>query len=58
MVLSPARCVLIVDDDPEERQSLSAKVLALGYAVETAADGAEALDKLGSSVVESSLPTW
>jgi len=52
MVLSPARCVLIVDDDPEERQSLSAKVLALGYAVETAADGAEALDKLGSSVVD------
>ncbi len=53
MVHPPAAArVLIVDDDPQERQNLSTKVAALGYAVETAQDGEEALDKLSSSVVD------
>ena len=44
--------ILVVDDDPQERNSVSTKVSALGYAVETAADGEEALEKLSSSVVD------
>ncbi len=53
MVQTPAAArVLIVDDDPLERQSLSAKVSSLGYAIETAGDGEEALDKLSSSVID------
>ena len=53
MVQTPAAArVLIVDDDPLERQSLSAKVSSLGYAIETAEDGEEALDKLSSSVID------
>ncbi|HEY4089485.1 MAG TPA: sigma-54 dependent transcriptional regulator [Bryobacteraceae bacterium] len=53
MVQTPAAVrVLIVDDDPLERQSLSAKVSSLGYAIETAGDGEEALDKLSSSVID------
>ncbi len=53
MITTPAVSrVLIVDDDPEERQSLSSKVSALGYAVEMASDGEEALEKLGSIVVD------
>src|SRR5580658_6028837 len=47
----PAR-VLIVEDDSQERQSLSTKVSALGYTVETAADGVDALEKLASTVVD------
>jgi DNA-binding NtrC family response regulator len=53
MITTPAVSrVLIVDDDPEERQGLSSKVSALGYAVEMASDGEEALDKLRSIVVD------
>ncbi len=48
---APAR-ILIVDDDPQERSGLSAKVTALGYVVEQAADGEEALQKLSSCVVD------
>jgi DNA-binding NtrC family response regulator len=48
---APAR-VLIVDDDPQERNSLSTKVSALGYAVDTAAHGEEALEKLSVSVID------
>jgi len=44
--------VLIVDDDPQERNSLSTKVSALGYAVETAEHGEEALEKIGASVID------
>jgi DNA-binding NtrC family response regulator len=44
--------VLVVDDDPEERQSLTTKVNALGYIVETAENGEEALDKLSGFVVD------
>ena len=48
----PVTRVLIVDDDPQERNSLSTKVSALGYAVETAEHGEEALEKLGSSIID------
>src|SRR5215472_14652272 len=41
--------VLVVDDDPQEQLALSAMISALGYAVETAGDGEEALEKLGSA---------
>jgi DNA-binding NtrC family response regulator len=41
--------VLVVDDDPQEQVALSAMISALGYAVETAGDGEEALEKLGSA---------
>lgn len=53
MVQPPSAArILIVDDDPLERDSLSAKVSSLGYSVETAGDGEEALDKLSSSVID------
>ncbi|WP_242340453.1 MULTISPECIES: response regulator [Anaeromyxobacter] len=39
------RLVLVVDDEPEIRQLVERTLTAKGYAVETAADGAEALDK-------------
>jgi DNA-binding NtrC family response regulator len=48
----PAARILIVDDDPLERQSLSTKVSGLGYALETAGDGEEALEKLDSTVID------
>jgi DNA-binding NtrC family response regulator len=38
--------VLIVDDDPAERAALGQTLLSLGYTVENAADGEEALAKL------------
>ena len=44
--------VLIVDDEPQERNSLSTKVAALGYAVETAEHGEEALEKLSSCMID------
>ena len=48
MLSKPASIrILIVDDDPRERQSLSATVSALGYTAETAEDGEQALEKLG-----------
>ena len=53
MVQTPASArVLIVDDDPLERQSLSTRVASLGYAIETAGDGEEALEKLSASVID------
>jgi DNA-binding NtrC family response regulator len=48
---SPA-VVLVVDDDEQERASLSAMISALGYTAETARDGEQALEKLGSSSVD------
>ena len=39
-------CVLIVDDDPEIREVMAAVIASEGYAVETAANGAEALEML------------
>jgi DNA-binding NtrC family response regulator len=53
MVSPPAAArILIVDDDPQERQGLSSKVSALGYLVETAGDGEEALEKIDSSIID------
>ena len=40
--------VLVVDDNAQERQSLSEMICGLGYAVETAGDGEDALEQLGS----------
>ena len=40
--------VLIVDDEDDQRRGLSSLVSSWGYAVETAADGQEALEKLTS----------
>ena len=44
--------VLVVDDDREERNNLAAVVSAMGYEADTAADGEEALEKLGTSYVD------
>jgi DNA-binding NtrC family response regulator len=41
--------VLIVDDDEKARARLSEMVSAMGHAVETARDGEEALEKMGST---------
>ncbi len=40
--------VLIVDDEESQRTPLAAMISAWGFNVETAADGQEALDKLGT----------
>ena len=48
---APAR-VLIVDDDERERLELTDVVSSLGYVVESAEDGEQALEKLGSSEVD------
>jgi DNA-binding NtrC family response regulator len=49
MTSTPASArVLVVDDDQEERLALSHMVSAMGYVAEMAADGEEALEKLGS----------
>ncbi len=40
--------VLVVEDDASERQGLAEVLNTWGYAVETAPDGAEALDKISS----------
>src|SRR4051812_1041876 len=43
--------VLIVDDDQNERTALSQTVASLGYIVETAGDGEEALAKIDATPV-------
>ena len=48
---APAR-ILVVDDDARERLTLSTLISGFGYAVETAEDGDEALQKLGSISVD------
>jgi DNA-binding NtrC family response regulator len=46
---NPARGrVLVVDDNAQERQSLSEMIAGLGYQVETAEDGEGALEKMGN----------
>src|ERR1700693_42362 len=45
--VSPSR-VLVVDDEEQQRSALASIILARGFAVETAADGEEALKKLAS----------
>jgi DNA-binding NtrC family response regulator len=48
---APASIVLVVDDDPQERSDLSEIVASLGYAVETAVDGEDALARLDAKPV-------
>ncbi len=43
--------VLVVDDDPQERSDLSEIIASLGYAVETAIDGEDALAKIGAKPI-------
>jgi DNA-binding NtrC family response regulator len=45
----PATRVLIVDDEEYQRAGLASMVSSWGFAVETASDGQEALEKLSSS---------
>jgi DNA-binding NtrC family response regulator len=40
--------ILVVDDDPEQRDAVAAMVAAKGYVPETAQHGEEALEKVGS----------
>jgi DNA-binding NtrC family response regulator len=47
----PSR-ILVVDDDPAERLGLSTMISSLGYVVETAENGEEALEKLGTLSVD------
>jgi len=42
--------VLVVDDEESQRTALAAMIALWGYAVDTAADGQEALDKLAEGV--------
>jgi DNA-binding NtrC family response regulator len=49
---SPRARVLVVDDEPRERLEVSKIVAALGYLPEMAADGEEALEKLGGAPVD------
>ena len=46
----PATRVLIVDDEEYQRAGLASMVNSWGFAVETAGDGQEALDKLSENV--------
>ena len=45
-VMTTRKRILVVDDDPDIRQVLLDRMSSLGYAVETANDGREALDVL------------
>src|SRR3974390_2796727 len=47
----PATRVLVVDDEEYQRAGLASMVSSWGFAVETAADGHEALDKLAGSQI-------
>jgi len=47
----PATRVLIVDDEEYQRAGLASMVSSWGFAVETAADGQEALDKLAAGMI-------
>ncbi len=49
---TPKARVLIVDDDEKERLTLSNMIAAIGYDIETARDGEEALEKLGASLID------
>ncbi|MFC9223307.1 response regulator transcription factor [Streptomyces hygroscopicus] len=44
----PAARILIVDDEPAVREALRRSLVFEGYATETAVDGLDALDKVGS----------
>jgi len=47
--------ILVVDDDPSQRADLAAVVESLGYAVTTASDGQDALNKLANGPVSAIL---
>ena len=49
---SVAARVLIVDDDEQQRLGLAEMVKSMGYVAETAADGEDALEKLGAGPVD------
>src|SRR5258708_33171069 len=44
----PVSRVLVVDDEESQRSALASMIALWGYAVETACDGQEALDKLAT----------
>src|SRR5215471_7216028 len=44
----PTTRVLVVDDEESQRTALAGMIALWGYTVETAADGQEALDKIGT----------
>src|ERR1017187_10544561 len=48
---APQTRVLIADDEENQRAGLAKMIQSWGYAVETAADGQEALDKLSQTPV-------
>src|SRR5713226_9024277 len=48
---TPGR-VLVVDDDQREKLELAKMITTLGYELETASDGEEALQKLGGAQVD------
>jgi len=50
-VSTSKKTVLVVDDDPMERTGLAQTVSSLGYAVEQAGDGEEALAKLDATPI-------
>jgi len=52
MASSTSARVLVVDDDPQERQDLAKIITALGYIPEIACDGEQALEKLGAAPVD------
>ena len=53
--VSRAAVVLVADDEPAVRQALGKILDREGYAVETAADGAEAIDRLKTRKVDALL---
>src|SRR5579871_914074 len=46
---APQTRVLIADDEDNQRAGLAKMIQSWGYAVDTAADGQEALEKIGQS---------
>ena len=54
---SPETRVLIADDEENQRAGLAKMIQSWGFAVETAADGQEALDKLSRCRSTSWSPT-
>jgi len=57
MTNSPLIRVLVVDDEDDQRQLLAEIVSALGFAVDTAADGQEAMEVQAASPPMSLSPT-
>ncbi len=47
----PARTILLIDDDPDAREAVAESLGRQGYAVDLAADGAEALARLARDPV-------